>query len=124
MLERSPWAAHSLTHDLPGPRLLQKHLVFGDMGAGYAFTLCNGCTGHPACTTQMCERNRTVGLISEVETADMMLHVGDYAYDLGRWVLRQNLGAVSVITTGLGCLVAHRPSCLRLSVLGIAVTGG
>lgn len=66
----------------------QKHLVFGDMGAGYAFTLCKACTGQPACTADMCAANVSAGLVSEVKDADMMLQVGDFGYDLNTWVSR------------------------------------
>eukprot|EP01060_Flectonema_neradi_P029795 TRINITY_DN41_c0_g2_i1.p1 TRINITY_DN41_c0_g2~~TRINITY_DN41_c0_g2_i1.p1 ORF type:complete len:530 (+),score=144.80 TRINITY_DN41_c0_g2_i1:44-1633(+) len=59
-----------------------KHIMFGDMGAAASFTLCDACTqGSLFCTEDIC-KNRTVGLVSETETADMFLHVGDFAYNL------------------------------------------
>eukprot|EP00659_Diplonema_papillatum_P005886 gene5886-9017_t len=61
-----------------------RHILFGDMGAAAAFTLCTACTQHsPVCTADTCKSNTSVGLVSEVDTADMFLHVGDFAYDLG-----------------------------------------
>jgi hypothetical protein len=58
-----------------------RHIIFGDLGASHAFSLCDACTaGTTNCEAAACT-NRTAGLVSEVETADMMLHVGDFAYD-------------------------------------------
>ena len=60
------------------------HVLFGDMGSAAAFTLCTACTQHnEVCDAKSCEKNTTVGLVSEVEAADMFLHVGDFAYNLG-----------------------------------------
>ena len=53
------------------------HLVFGDLGSAYAYTICPDCTSDLTCTC----KNRTAGMISEVENADMLLHLGDFAYN-------------------------------------------
>ena len=59
------------------------HVLFGDMGSAAAFTLCTACTQHDkVCDAKTCEKNTTVGLVAETH-ADMFLHVGDFAYDLG-----------------------------------------
>jgi len=54
----------------------QTHLLFGDMGAAFAYSLCIDCNGNETC---VCE-NKTAGIISEAP--DMILHTGDFAYDL------------------------------------------
>jgi len=60
-----------------------RHILFGDMGSSCAFTLCDKCTeSSEVCTAETCT-NKTTGLVSEVDTAGMWLHVGDFAYDLG-----------------------------------------
>ena len=60
-----------------------RHILFGDMGSPAAFSLCDACTQHnKVCDASKCAHNTSVGLVSEVETADMFLHVGDFAYDL------------------------------------------
>eukprot|EP00756_Hemistasia_phaeocysticola_P011827 Hpha_TRINITY_DN15145_c0_g3::TRINITY_DN15145_c0_g3_i1::g.126816::m.126816 len=60
-----------------------RHIIFGDMGSSAAFTLCDACTqGSEVCTAKTCTNTKT-GLVSEVDTAGMWLHVGDFAYDLG-----------------------------------------
>ena len=56
----------------------QKHVLLGDMGAAFAFSLCKECSSDETCVC----KNTSAGVISEVETADMILHVGDFAYDL------------------------------------------
>eukprot|EP01061_Rhynchopus_euleeides_P018634 TRINITY_DN307_c1_g1_i2.p1 TRINITY_DN307_c1_g1~~TRINITY_DN307_c1_g1_i2.p1 ORF type:complete len:560 (+),score=221.09 TRINITY_DN307_c1_g1_i2:41-1681(+) len=61
-----------------------RHIILGDLGAACAFSLCTACTqGSEYCNVTTCHANTTVGLVSETETADMFLHVGDFAYDLG-----------------------------------------
>ena len=77
--------ATTLAANLP-----QLHVIFGDMGAADAFTLCSTCTGKSTvCDKSTCKSaQQDKGLISEVglhpasQGADMMLHVGDFAYDL------------------------------------------
>eukprot|EP01060_Flectonema_neradi_P029793 TRINITY_DN41_c0_g1_i2.p1 TRINITY_DN41_c0_g1~~TRINITY_DN41_c0_g1_i2.p1 ORF type:complete len:536 (+),score=134.08 TRINITY_DN41_c0_g1_i2:49-1656(+) len=60
-----------------------RHILYGDMGSAAAFTICDACTQHDkVCTATTCAKNTSVGLVSEVDTADMFLHVGDFAYDL------------------------------------------
>eukprot|EP01061_Rhynchopus_euleeides_P018628 TRINITY_DN307_c0_g1_i5.p2 TRINITY_DN307_c0_g1~~TRINITY_DN307_c0_g1_i5.p2 ORF type:complete len:567 (+),score=241.54 TRINITY_DN307_c0_g1_i5:50-1702(+) len=60
------------------------HVLFGDMGAKAAFTLCSACTkSDRVCDANTCSKNTSVGLVSEVDKADMFLHVGDFAYNLG-----------------------------------------
>ena len=54
------------------------HLIFGDLGAAYAYTICPDCGSNVTCET--CT-NTSAGLISEVDTADMQLHLGDFAYN-------------------------------------------
>eukprot|EP01059_Diplonema_ambulator_P028960 TRINITY_DN47_c0_g4_i3.p2 TRINITY_DN47_c0_g4~~TRINITY_DN47_c0_g4_i3.p2 ORF type:complete len:549 (+),score=228.56 TRINITY_DN47_c0_g4_i3:39-1685(+) len=67
----------------PAPGQPYKHILFGDMGASCAFTLCEACTQSSYhCDAAVCATNRTnVGLIAETD-ADMFLHVGDFAYNL------------------------------------------
>eukprot|EP01064_Diplonema_japonicum_P034759 TRINITY_DN731_c0_g4_i1.p1 TRINITY_DN731_c0_g4~~TRINITY_DN731_c0_g4_i1.p1 ORF type:complete len:548 (+),score=215.43 TRINITY_DN731_c0_g4_i1:44-1645(+) len=60
-----------------------RHILYGDMGSSAAFTICKGCTeGSEVCDAKTCASNTTVGLVSEVEEADMILHCGDFAYDM------------------------------------------
>eukprot|EP01060_Flectonema_neradi_P028170 TRINITY_DN378_c0_g1_i4.p1 TRINITY_DN378_c0_g1~~TRINITY_DN378_c0_g1_i4.p1 ORF type:complete len:544 (+),score=134.07 TRINITY_DN378_c0_g1_i4:45-1676(+) len=60
-----------------------KHILLGDMGSACAFTLCNACTQKSTvCNATTCAKNTTVGLVGETD-ADMFLHVGDFAYNLG-----------------------------------------
>ena len=60
-----------------------KHVLLGDLGSSCAFALCNACTQKSIiCNSTTCARNTTVGLVGEMD-ADMFLHVGDFAYDLG-----------------------------------------
>ena len=59
-----------------------KHILFGDLGAAAGFTVCTKCTQQSSvCTEEICT-NTTVGLVSETDSADMFLHVGDFAYNL------------------------------------------
>lgn len=60
----------------------QYHVIFGDMGAGCAFTICKACTCNPICDAGTCAGNTSVGLVSEVRKAQMMLQVGDFGYNL------------------------------------------
>jgi acid phosphatase type 7 len=57
----------------------QYHVLLGDMGAAFAYSLCKECSSEETC---VCAPNATAGIISEIDTADMILHVGDFAYDL------------------------------------------
>eukprot|EP01062_Namystynia_karyoxenos_P021148 TRINITY_DN1801_c0_g2_i1.p1 TRINITY_DN1801_c0_g2~~TRINITY_DN1801_c0_g2_i1.p1 ORF type:complete len:548 (+),score=150.62 TRINITY_DN1801_c0_g2_i1:105-1748(+) len=60
-----------------------RHILFGDMGSSCAFTLCDKCTkGSEVCDATTCA-GRPAGLVSEVGTAGMWLHTGDFAYNLG-----------------------------------------
>ena len=60
----------------------ERHIIFGDLGASHGFSLCSACTaGTTNCEAEACAANRSAGLVSEVVTADMFLHVGDFAYD-------------------------------------------
>eukprot|EP01059_Diplonema_ambulator_P001399 TRINITY_DN1116_c0_g2_i2.p2 TRINITY_DN1116_c0_g2~~TRINITY_DN1116_c0_g2_i2.p2 ORF type:complete len:545 (+),score=236.89 TRINITY_DN1116_c0_g2_i2:42-1637(+) len=60
----------------------QRHILYGDMGASCAFTLCTACTQQSTtCDATTCAKNTSVGLVSEVDAATMFLHVGDFAYD-------------------------------------------
>ena len=65
----------------------RRHIIVGDMGAGCAYTLCRNCTCDEQCDRQNCTA-RDAGLVMEVDAGpgvrvDMMLHVGDFAYNLG-----------------------------------------
>jgi hypothetical protein len=69
-----------------GPNDPYNHIIFGDLGATHGFSLCAACTAKSAtCDASTCASPKNprpgLGLISEVEDADMMLHVGDFAYD-------------------------------------------
>jgi hypothetical protein len=56
-----------------------RHVIIGDLGSSCAFSLCSACTaGNEEC---ICDDN-TAGLISEVGKAGMILHMGDFGYDL------------------------------------------
>jgi hypothetical protein len=55
----------------------QLHLLFGDLGASYGYSLCRDCNGSTVCECT----DHSVGLVSEVGKADMILHTGDFAYD-------------------------------------------
>merc|ERR1711959_306356 len=57
-------------------QLPQVHLLMGDMGAAFAYSLCSSCGSAERC---ICENN-TAGIISE--RPDMILHTGDFAYDM------------------------------------------
>lgn len=63
--------------------LPERHLIFGDMGASDAFSLCSKCSGtSPKCDAETCATaTQTAGLISEVGTATHITHCGDYAYN-------------------------------------------
>jgi len=52
------------------------HLLFGDLGSAFGYSLCPGCTSSERCECA----NTTAGIISE--TPDMILHCGDFAYDM------------------------------------------
>jgi len=63
--------ATTLTGQLP-----QVHVLLGDMGSAFAYSLCPDCTKEERC---ICT-NTSAGVISE--TPDMILHTGDFAYDM------------------------------------------
>ena len=54
----------------------QTHVIFGDMGSAFAYSLCIDCDKNETCVCT----NKTAGIISE--KPDMILHTGDFAYDL------------------------------------------
>eukprot|EP01063_Lacrimia_lanifica_P008922 TRINITY_DN15998_c0_g1_i1.p1 TRINITY_DN15998_c0_g1~~TRINITY_DN15998_c0_g1_i1.p1 ORF type:complete len:573 (+),score=191.29 TRINITY_DN15998_c0_g1_i1:72-1790(+) len=59
-----------------------KHIIVGDLGAAFAFSVCTACSGKSlVCDKATCAGNTSVGLVSETD-ADMLLHVGDFAYNL------------------------------------------
>jgi len=59
-----------------------RHILFGDMGARCAFTLCDSCKQWDrVCNAKTCA-GKKAGLVSEVDTAGMFLHTGDFAYNL------------------------------------------
>jgi hypothetical protein len=60
---KSPVTPETLQANLP-----QKHIIFGDMGAACAFTLCPACTCDLTCDATTCAANTSVGIVSEVET--------------------------------------------------------
>lgn len=66
----------------PGRYLPQRNLVFGDMGAGCAFTLCPACTCDAVCDAATCAANRSSGLVTEVGRSTHILHTGDFAYNM------------------------------------------
>lgn len=60
-----------------------KHIIFGDLGAQCAFSVCKACTStSPVCDSSTCAANTSAGMVGEVATADMLLHLGDFAYNL------------------------------------------
>ena len=63
--------------------LPQHHIVFGDMGAKCAFTICGSCTCDLVCDEMTCANNNSLGLVAEVGTTTHMLHLGDFGYNLG-----------------------------------------
>jgi len=63
--------ASTLAAELP-----QVHVLLGDMGSAFAYSLCPDCTSNETCVCT----NKTAGIIAE--EPDMILHVGDFAYDL------------------------------------------
>eukprot|EP01063_Lacrimia_lanifica_P022728 TRINITY_DN3024_c2_g1_i1.p1 TRINITY_DN3024_c2_g1~~TRINITY_DN3024_c2_g1_i1.p1 ORF type:complete len:544 (+),score=139.92 TRINITY_DN3024_c2_g1_i1:42-1673(+) len=63
-----------------------RHILFADMGAKGAHALCDACSiGSELCDASVCAKSRRphTGLVSEVATADLFFHAGDFAYDLG-----------------------------------------
>eukprot|EP00755_Sulcionema_specki_P004860 Sspe_Gene.31210::Locus_15406_Transcript_1_3_Confidence_0.250_Length_1816::g.31210::m.31210 len=58
------------------------HVLMGDMGSSCAFSLCSECTQKSeVCDENTCKGHTDKGLVAELD-ADMILHVGDFAYDL------------------------------------------
>jgi hypothetical protein len=95
-------------------RLPQYHLLFGDMGASFAFTLCTACTGDATCDAATCAtaKNKSVGLLAEVNSGkvDMMLQTGDFAYNLdsgGGTVGDQFFRNVEQIAARVPFMVSH-----------------
>eukprot|EP00929_Paragymnodinium_shiwhaense_P003129 TRINITY_DN10353_c0_g1_i1.p1 TRINITY_DN10353_c0_g1~~TRINITY_DN10353_c0_g1_i1.p1 ORF type:complete len:589 (-),score=88.12 TRINITY_DN10353_c0_g1_i1:439-2148(-) len=59
-----------------------RHVLFGDLGSAAAFSLCDACTASDVvCDAKSCANKKT-GLVSEVDKADIMVHLGDFGYDL------------------------------------------
>lgn len=60
------------------------HIIFGDLGVTHGFSLCEACVANSAvCDKAACElAEGKLGLVSEVAGADMMMQVGDFAYNL------------------------------------------
>lgn len=82
---RSQDTRETLPQSLP-----QFHVIYGDMGTKCAFTLCAACSCDQYCNATTCASNHTVGVVSEVglyaqveREATMILHVGDFAYNMG-----------------------------------------
>ena len=71
-----------VTPEVLAANLPQHHIVFGDMGAACAFTICPGCTCNLTCDATTCADNKTAGLVAEVGTATHVVHMGDFAYNL------------------------------------------
>eukprot|EP00040_Diaphanoeca_grandis_P037041 m.239430 g.239430 ORF g.239430 m.239430 type:complete len:515 (+) comp33745_c3_seq3:1506-3050(+) len=99
-----------------------KHIIFGDMGASHAFSLCSNCTAQSTtCDVATCMTSKAnTGLISEIETADMFLHVGDFAYNLdsdGGAVGDQFMRNIEQVAGYIPYMVSHgnhedSPACL------------
>ena len=56
--------------------LPQVHVLYGDMGAAFAYSLCPGCGSAERCDCDDDSR----GVVSE--SPDMILHMGDFAYNM------------------------------------------
>ena len=52
------------------------HLIYGDMGSSHAYSLCPDCGSATVCNCT----NTSLGVVSETE-AQMILHLGDFAYN-------------------------------------------
>lgn len=81
---RSQVTQATLAENLP-----QRHVIYGDMGTACAFTLCPSCTCNLTCDAVACAKNHSVGLVTEMglysdgeDDATMILHVGDFAYNM------------------------------------------
>ena len=81
---RSQVTGATLAANLP-----QRHVIYGDMGTACAFALCPSCTCNLTCDAAACAKNHSVGLVTEAglfsdgeEEATMILHVGDFAYNM------------------------------------------
>jgi len=57
-------------------QLPQVHVILGDMGSAFAYSLCDSCGSAERC---ICA-NKSAGVISE--KPDMILHTGDFAYNM------------------------------------------
>lgn len=78
-----------VTEDTLPDNLPQRHVIYGDLGTACAFTLCPSCTCNLTCDAAACAKNHSVGLVTEVglysdgeDDATMILHVGDFAYNM------------------------------------------
>ena len=64
---------------------VEKHVLFGDMGAAAAFALCDRCRlASEVCDASVCGRARdpAAGLVGEVGSASLFYHAGDFGYNL------------------------------------------
>ena len=67
-------------------KLPLKHLIIGDLGAACGFSMCPACN----CSSEICDKTTCAaqsqqsagGLVTALDGADMILHVGDYGYNL------------------------------------------
>eukprot|EP00929_Paragymnodinium_shiwhaense_P053867 TRINITY_DN27008_c0_g1_i2.p1 TRINITY_DN27008_c0_g1~~TRINITY_DN27008_c0_g1_i2.p1 ORF type:complete len:655 (-),score=91.28 TRINITY_DN27008_c0_g1_i2:3-1943(-) len=58
-----------------------RHVLFGDLGAKHAYSLCKECSQDPNCDASVC-KTKSAGLVSEATKADIFVHLGDMAYDM------------------------------------------
>jgi hypothetical protein len=65
------------TEEPPTPGKPELHVIFGDMGASHAYSLCSDCGSSAVCNCT----NQTLGVVSERD-ANMILHLGDFAYNM------------------------------------------
>eukprot|EP01061_Rhynchopus_euleeides_P006679 TRINITY_DN15726_c0_g1_i1.p1 TRINITY_DN15726_c0_g1~~TRINITY_DN15726_c0_g1_i1.p1 ORF type:complete len:536 (+),score=185.13 TRINITY_DN15726_c0_g1_i1:42-1649(+) len=60
-----------------------RHIIFGDMGSAASFSLCQACKQYDeVCTAETCAQSLQAGLVSEVDTASLFYHAGDFGYNL------------------------------------------
>eukprot|EP00051_Salpingoeca_urceolata_P028294 m.486118 g.486118 ORF g.486118 m.486118 type:complete len:545 (+) comp24185_c0_seq1:153-1787(+) len=66
------------TPETQAAHLPDVHILYGDMGTEFAYSLCENCDKSAVCN---CD-GATKGVVSEINDASLVLHVGDFAYDL------------------------------------------
>ena len=91
---------------------MNRHIIFGDLGATHGFSLCEACTaGSAVCDAAACAASPgKLGLVAEVETADMMLHVGDFAYNFdseGGYLGDQFMRNIEQVAASVPYMVTH-----------------